>query len=208
MESLDTGKDKIKRICEILKNETITPAKEEAQKILSVAEQEAHNIIRDAEKKAEQILQTAKAKLQKERELFESSLSAACRQGVEALKQDIEQKLFNTTLSEWLAKQTADPKIAAQLIEALVSALQKEGISADFSALIPKKVSKDSVNALLIGEVLNKLKEHSVVVGEFIGGVQLKLHDQNLTLDLTDEALKELVGNYIRKDFRALLFQS
>ncbi len=207
MEKLDTGKDKIKKICEILKNETITPAKEEAQKILSVAEQEAHNIIRDAEAKAEQILQAAKSKMEKEKELFESSMQAACRQGLEALRQDIESKLFNSELSEWITKQTIDPKIGANLINALVSAVEKEGMSADFSALVPVSVPADQVNALLMKGILEKLKEKSVVVGEFVGGVQLKLHDRQLTLDLSDEALKELIGQYIRKDFRGFLFQ-
>lgn len=208
MENLDTGKDKIKKICEILKNETLQPAKEEAKKILEVAEQEARNIIRDAESKAENMVLAAKAKMSKERELFESSLRQACRQGVESLRQDIENKLFNSELSAWVAKQTVDPQVGAQLINALVTAIEKEGSSADFSAYIPSQVPREKVNALLMRQVLEKLREKSVVVGEFMGGVQLKLRDHQLTLDLSDEALKELIGQYIRKDFREILFES
>lgn len=208
MENLDTGKDKIKKICEILKTETLTPAKEEAQRILSVAEQEARTIIREAETKAEQILQTAHTKREKERELFDSSMQAACRQSVESLKQDIENKLFNSELSKWIEQQTTDSKVGAKLIETLVAAIEKEGTSADFSALIPVSVPADKVNAVLIKKVLDSLKEKSVTIGAFAGGVQLKLHDKKLTLDLSDEAIKELIGQYIRKDFRALLFQA
>jgi V/A-type H+/Na+-transporting ATPase subunit E len=208
MENLDTGKDKIKKICEILKTETLQPAKEEAQKILEVAEQEARNIIRDAEAKAENILLAAKSKMAKERELFDNSISQACRQGVESLRQDIENKLFNSELSSWIAKETSYPHVAAKLIEALVNAIEKEGTSADFSAFIASQVSPETVNALLVKDILNKLREKSVVVGEFIGGVQLTLHDRNMTLDLSDEALKELIGQYIRRDFRAILFKS
>jgi len=208
MENLDTGKDKIKKICEILKNETLQPAKEEAQKILEVAEQEARNIIRDAESKAESILQNAKSKMAKERELFESSIAQACRQGLESLRQDIENKLFNSELESWVSKQTGDAQLSAKLINTLVSAIEKEGTSADFSALIPHQVPVDQVNALLLKEILDKLRERSVIVGDFIGGVQLKLHDRKLTLDLSDEALKELIGQYIRKDFREILFKA
>lgn len=208
MENLDTGKDKIKKICEILKNETLQPAKQEAQQILQVAEQEAHQIIRDAEEKAEEILNTAKIKREKEQELFRSALKQACRQALDALKQDIENKLFSEELSEWLQKNTVDPELSAKLITALVQAVEKEGISADFSALVPKQVPADKVNTVLGNEILEKLREKSVVVGEFMGGVQLKLHDKKLTLDLSDESLKELLGRYVRKDFRELLFQS
>lgn len=207
MENLDTGKDKIKKICEILKNETLQPAREEAQKILEVAEQEARNIIRDAERKGESLLQDAKNKIAKERELFDNSLQQSCRQGIESLRQDIENKLFNEGLSAWLGKQGIDIDLAAKLINALVVAIEKEGTSADFSALIPPHVPPEKVNALLLKSVLEKLREKSVIVGEFIGGVQLKLHDRKLTLDLSDQALKELIGQYIRKDFREILFQ-
>jgi V/A-type H+/Na+-transporting ATPase subunit E len=206
METLDTGKDKIKKICEILKNETLQPAKEEAQKILETAEQEARAILRDAETKADALLQAAKSKIAKERELFERSLGQACREGMEALRQDIENKLFNPTLTEWVDEQVSDAKCGAKLINALVTAIEKEGTSADFSALIALHLPPEKVNVLLLKTVLEKLREGSVVVGEFIGGVQLKLHDRKLTLDISDEALKELIGQYIRKDFREILF--
>ncbi|MCH9627060.1 MAG: V-type proton ATPase subunit E [Chlamydiales bacterium] len=208
MESLETGKDKIKKICDILKNETLQPAKEEAQQIIEAAGEEAHQIIRDAEAKAEELFSAAKAKVAKERELFEGSMKQACRQGVEALKQEIENKLFNDELVEWLEKNAADPQTSSKLISALTQAIEKEGISADFSALIPKQVPAEQVNALLAKEIVERLRAQTVEVGDFGGGVQLKLHDRKLTLDLSDRALKELLGQYIRKDFRELLFQS
>jgi V/A-type H+/Na+-transporting ATPase subunit E len=208
MENLDTGKDKIKKICEILKSETLEPAKEEAQKIVDAAEQEARGIIRDAESKAETILQNAKSKIAKEREIFESSIKQAFQQGMESLRQEIENKLFNAELSSWLDKQTADPGIAAKLINAIVEALEKEGTSTDFSAFIPKQVPAEKVNALLTKNVMEKLRDKSVVVGDFKGGVQLKLHDRKLTLDLSNEAIKELIAHYVRRDFREILFRT
>ena len=208
MENLDTGKDKIKRICDILKVEALEPAQEEVQKILEGAEVEARTIIRAAEIKAEQTLQSAQLKIAKERELFESSMRQASRQGIESLRQDIENKLFNAEMGAWLGKHAVDADLAAKLIQALVAAIEKEGTSTDFSAIISQNIPVEKVNALLVKNILEKLREKSVVVGEFIGGVQLKLHDRKLTLDLSDEALKELIGHYVRKDFREILFQS
>lgn len=208
MDNLETGKDKIKKICDLLKNETIEPAKEEAQQILEIAKQEAHQIIKDAEAKAEDILQRTQEKIEKEKGLFETALKDACRLGIEFLRQEIEKKLFNDSLVEWVDKQTIDPEIGAKLINALVEAIEKEGTSAQFSAIIPAKVPADQVNAKLVSQVLQKLREKSVVVGNFNGGVQLKLHDRKLTLDLSDQALKELLSQYIRKDFRKILFQA
>lgn len=208
MESLETGKDKIRKICEILKQETLEPAKEEAQQIVSIAQKEALQIVRDAEAKAEMLLQKTQVKLEKERELFENSLKMASRQSLEALRQDIEKHLFNDQLSSWVDKQTQDPQMAAHLIEALIKAIEKEGLSTDFSAYIPAKLPVEKVNALLARSLLDKLREKKVLVASFLGGVQIKLHDKKLLLDLSDEALKELMARYVRKDFRDLLFQA
>lgn len=208
MAVLATEKDKLKQICDIIKNETLQPAKEEAQQILEVAGQEAQRIIHEAETEAELLVNNAKARIAHEKELFQSAMKQAARQGIEALKQDIEQRLFNQELNAWLGRHLAEPDVAARLITTLVTAIEKEGIGASFTAFISSQLSKDQVNALLLHEIVDKLKEQSVVVGSFIGGIQLKLHDQNLTLDMSDQAIKELLTRYLLKEFRELLFQA
>jgi V/A-type H+-transporting ATPase subunit E len=47
-----------------------------------------------------------------------------------------------------------------------------------------------------------------VLVSSIGGGIEVKLLDQNMTIDLSDTAFKELVAGYIRKDFRDLVFKS
>ncbi|MCB1180413.1 MAG: DivIVA domain-containing protein [Chlamydiia bacterium] len=74
MENLETGKDKIKKICEILRTETLEPAKEEAQKVIEMAQAEAQNIIRQAEQQGKKIYSQTMEKLEKEKALFRSSL--------------------------------------------------------------------------------------------------------------------------------------
>ena len=48
MKTLDKGKDKIKQICDVLREETIAPAKEEGQRIVRDAKAEADEIIAKA----------------------------------------------------------------------------------------------------------------------------------------------------------------
>ncbi len=208
MDSVDTGKDKIKKICEILKTETIEPAKHEAAAILEQAQEKSQRLLREAEEKAQQLINGARKKIEDEKKLFNSTLVQACQQILESLRQDIENKLLNSSLMDWIEKETVDPKVSANLITALAQAIEKEGTSADFSAVVAKTVTVEQVNALLAKEIVQKLKGQSVEIGEFAGGVQLKLLDRKLTLDLSDEALKELLGRYIRKDFREILFQT
>lgn len=207
MKELETGKDKIKKICDILKLETLEPAKKEAEKIVYAAEEQARTILKKAELEAAEIIKNAQTKNSLEKSLLEKQIIQALGQAKETLRQEIQNSLFNEGLVDWLDKTSSDSGLTAHIITALVQAVEKEGLSADFSAVVGKTTSVAQLNAALLKDVLGKLQGQTVVVGDFIGGAQLKLHDKNLTLDMSDRALKELLGSLMRKEFRDLLFQ-
>lgn len=206
MKGTETGKDKIKRICEVLRKETLEPAKAEGEEIIKTALLEAENIISEARHKAEEMLILAAAEIEKKNNVFQSSLQQACKQALDELKQSIEEKLLQPELAKAITGATQDPKTIAKLIDAVVKALETDGIDGDLSVLVPAAVSADAINNLLAKMILDRLKEKSVLIGPFSGGIEVKLHKEKITIDLSDAALKELVAHYIRKDFRKLFF--
>lgn len=208
MRTLDQAEDKMQKICDELRMSTLEPAKKEAARLEQEGKHRAEEIIRQAEKDAEKLLKEARSEIEQEQNVFRSSLSQAIKQGLEALKQDILNKLFNEQLALTVQKATQDSQVIAKLIDCIVLAIKKEGLSADISAIIAKEIPAADVNALLAKEILEKLKGQSVTVGSFAGGCQVKLNDKSLTIDMTDSALKELLSLYIRKDFRKLIFAS
>ncbi|EFB40580.1 V-type ATP synthase subunit E [Parachlamydia acanthamoebae str. Hall's coccus] len=206
MEKFEKGQDKIQKICDTLRKETLEPARQEAQEIIAEAHAKAAKIIKEAEQQAVTLHAQARKSIEQERNVFQSSLEQAARQGLESLRQSIEHKLFNEELEGLLEKQTADPKLIANVVNAIVEAVQKEGISSNLSAVISKRVSPEQVNALLLENVKSKLNEKGVTLGNFSGGAEVKLHGKRLTIDITDQTLKELLAGYARKDFRQLIF--
>lgn len=206
MKSLEKGQDKIQKICDMLRHETIEPAKLKAQEIIDTAKKSAETIIADAEKHADQLIKQARGQIEQERNVFNSSLQQAAKQALESLRQDVEQKFFNEELQTVLEKDLSNPKLIAELINGMVKALEKEGITTDISAVIPKYVSPDDVSQLLLESVLKRLKNKSLEIGSFAGGAQVKMIGKKITLDLTDHALKELLANYVRKDYRQMIF--
>lgn len=206
MRSLEKGQDKIQRICDKLRHETLEPAEEEAKKILNEARKKAESIKAEGEKHSEQLLKQARGQIEQERHVFHSSLQQAAKQTIEGLRQEIEHKFFNEELPHILEKQLADPKIVAQLVNGIVQALEKDGLAVDLSAVIPRLISVESINALLLENVRKRLQAKPMQIGHFAGGAQVKLHDKNMTIDLSDQAIKELLANYMRKDFRKLIF--
>lgn len=206
MKSLEKGQDKIQRISDQLRHEILEPAQEEAKKIIEEAKKKASQIIAEAEKQSDELIHAGRKAVEQERNVFHSSLQQASKQSLEALRQTIEHHLFNDQLDKMLHQATANPKVIADLISAVVKSIETEGASADLSAVVPKAVSVKEVNELLAAGIVNRLKEHSVVLGDFVGGAKVKLRDKNLTIDISEETLKDLISRYVRKDFRKLIF--
>jgi len=206
METVETGKDKVKKICEVLRRETLEPAMEEAQSVVDLAEEKAEQVLKNAREKAAQILKEGDDELKKKQAVFEASLKQGARQSVEWLKQEIEEKLLNGNLLKLITKSTSGQEVLADLVKALIKAVEDEGLATDLSAVIPSSTSAESINELLGKELVNQLKEKSVLIGPMKGGVELKLHKEKITIDMTDTALLELLLDYVRKDFHKYFF--
>lgn len=206
MKGLETGKEKIQKICDALKKETLEPAKQEAREIIENAHLQAGEIVAEAKKKAEELIQHSKAEMEEKGKIFHASLQLATRQGLELLKQKIEQQLFDKQLSDLVLKDMADPKLIAHLLEAFMKAMEEKGVEEEFIAVIPKNITPRSINALLGSQILERLKSQTVVVGDFAGGVQIQLKGRQITIDITDATVRELIAQYIRRDFREMMF--
>jgi V/A-type H+-transporting ATPase subunit E len=206
MKTLDRSQDKVKKICDSLRKETLEPAIVEADRIIAEAKLKAEGILKDAKEQAERLHATARADIEQERNVFNSSLTQAAKQSLETLRQDVESKLFNVELEEAVKREAAKPDVLARLIGAIVKAIDQEGIDVDLEAIIPKSVSPTEISALLTENILKRLKNGAITVGEFEGGVQVKLEGKKVTIDITDAALKELIAGFVRKDFRKMIF--
>jgi V/A-type H+-transporting ATPase subunit E len=207
MKGLETGKDKVKKICDVLRRETLEPAKHEADEIITSARRHADEILADAHKEAKKMIDDAYVAIEKQKSVFQASLAQACRQTLEALKERIEHKLFDPELAKLVAKPMQDPKLMARLINAIVHALEKEGTKSDLNVVISSAISAKDINKQLASDVIQRLKEKGVLVSSIGGGIEVKLLNNNITIDLSDETIKELVATYIRKDLREYLFR-
>ena len=206
MKTLEQGQDKIQKICNVLRQETLEPAKEEAERILEEARAQADQIRQEAKEEAEGIIATAQQKSEQEKNVFHSSLDQASRQSVETLRQTVENQFFNEELDAVLIKELTKPSTIADLINAVVSSIEKEGITANLSVAIPKAVDPKEVAALLLDRVTKRLAKGDLDLEPFSGGAKVKLIDEKMTLEITEDALKEVLARYVRKSFRELLF--
>ncbi len=206
MKGLETGKDKIQKICDALRTETLEPAKQEAREIVENAHLAASEIVQEAKKRAEVEVRKAENEIKEMKKIFESSLAMACRQGIERLKQSVEEKLFNHELFDMVATEMGDPKTIAHILDAFLRTLDEKGIDDDLVAVIPKSISPRSISSLLASRAAERLKKGGISLGDFAGGAQIQMKGRKITIDITDTALRELIAQYIRRDFRDLVF--
>jgi len=205
-QQIESGRDKVKQICEVLRKETLEPAIDEAKKVLEDAKVKAGEIVTEAKDKAAAMVADAEADIEKKYGVFKASLNQGARQSVAWLKQEIEDRVLNQDLGKMIAKATSSPQVLADMVSAVVKAVSDEGLETDLSAIIPAAVEPNQVNELLGKDLAEKLKEKSVIVGPQKGGIEMKMHKDKITIDLSDSALVDLMTKYIRKDFHKYFF--
>lgn len=205
---METGKDKVKKICDVLRKETLEPSQKQAEEILEQANLQAQEIIAQAYLKQKQLFSDAREQMQKERAIFQSSLSQTSKQVIETLKQEIKGNLFHKGLLHLLKSEMNKPEVLSRLINAVIDAIEKEGIESDLSVYISEAVPAREVNALLLQNILEKLQEKSVLIESSIhGGIKLKVHDKDISIEITDASLEELIERYSRRDFHEIIFK-
>lgn len=203
-----SAQDKLKQICDTLREETLKPAEEEAGSIVHNAREQAKRIVEEAKEEAQRIIRSAEEAADQTLKKGEAALIQAGKRSLENLKQAVETKIFKESLREWVDGVAADPQVSAKLVQALVQAVETQGISGNLSACIGKHVSARAVNEVLGKEITSKLKEKSVSIGKFSGGAQLKVDERNWVLDISSEALLDLLTRFLQKDFREMIFQT
>ncbi len=206
MKALDAGDERIQKICNELRKETLEPAEKEAARLITEAEREAERLIDEARHEAKRILTKAHEDLEIKKNAFTSGLEQAAKESVSKLRHLIECTVFDEELLATLQTEMRATNFAGKLLEALISAVEKEGLSADFSAVVGKTVSAKEVCDYLHTRFLEKLREKGVQIGDFQEGVRLKLHDKRISFDITDVALKELLVTYARGEFLKKMF--
>lgn len=201
-----SGEERLAAICQALRQETLSPAQQEAESILLSAKKDAETIREEAKKEAEELKRHAKKEIEKENVLFHSSLKHASRQVVERLKDKIENKLFSQGL-ELLVKEQFPTEKLGELLNALTAMVEKEGLTQSPELWIGKLVDKKSLLATLSKHTLSSLQEEKIQIGSFNEGIKLVIKNKHMSIEVTDESVRDLLSALLRRDFRRFLFK-
>lgn len=201
-----TANEKLKKICDSLREDALKPAEEQADILLKDAKIRAAKFISEAREEAERIIREADEEAANKLSVAKAEIERTLERSLNVLKQSIENKIFKENLVEWLDSSVANSEVSAEFVKAIIVALEKQNLDSDLTVYISRSLNSKEVNKLLGKEILKKLRESSVILGNFSGGVKVRVNQKSLELDVTTEALKDLFSRYLRKDFREILF--
>lgn len=205
MKHLDTGSDKIKKICDAIRHETLEPAKQQARVIIEQASDQAAVLLQEARSQADAMLENAKKQHEKEKHIFEASMQHAAKLFKEKLKIDLEQHFLSQAILKISSDLFHSSELAAQVVSALIKGYSNKALNGDFVAMLSQNLDKDKFIKSLASEVKHKISsvEHSSITT----GVVLKSDVDNLRIDIDEKQLSDALMQAIRSDFRKYFYQ-
>jgi V/A-type H+-transporting ATPase subunit E len=205
MKHLDTGSDKIKKICDAIRYETLEPAKQQAKLIIEQATDQAAAIVQEARIQAETILDNAKKMHDKERAIFESSMVHSAKIFKEKLKLEIEEHFLSSAIGELSLNLFKKDELCAKLVSAFIEGLKNKSLNGDLTLILSEGINKEEFVKALSSNIKNIIS--SVQVQSISPGVSIRSEKDNLRIDLSQQQLTQAILDAIRSDFRKYFFE-
>lgn len=172
--------------------------KAEARKaeIIKAAEAQAASIIAEAKQKAAEMIKDAQSESDKLEERAKSAVRQAARDIVIGLRSELEKRLAQLTQSA--VGESMTPDAMGKLVTAIVNGTS--GVSGDkaLELAVSKNIPQSDVDKL-IASVTASLKTQPVIQlrSDFNAGLKIGVKGNDLFIDLSDEALTELICGYV-----------
>ncbi|MTI44880.1 V/A-type H+-transporting ATPase subunit E [Roseibium hamelinense] len=211
----------VQALIERLKSEGVEAGQSEAEAILKKAQADAERLVQNAEAKAQAILEKAHKEAAEERSATLDGLKIAARDMVLSLRNELDRsiqteasRLIGVTLSEDDFLQKLILSIAAKAKEdagitnadKLDIVLPERAVTFDELKQAPEKAEAGTLTHFVValaGDVLRDGVTFSTAPG--LTGIRIKLTDKDVSIDITEEAVAELLKTHLQPRLRAIM---
>lgn len=205
-----------------LREEGVATGRAEAAQVLAEAKAEAKRLLAEARADAQAQLETARREAQAYRNAGEEALKTAMRDTVLDMKAVL-MKRFSADVQRLVTRQLEAPEVLEQMILEVAGRVREE-IAAQEEAPIeillpesivgleelrsdPQELDKGKLTQFVLSRTLEMLRE-GVTFGSSddpAPGITVRMKDQDIMLDLTDQAVAALILQHLQPRFRAVL---
>ena len=205
-----------------LRDEGVAAGREQADQLLADARRQAHDIIETAEADARQRVEKARKQAAADLAAGQEALRTSMRDAVLEMKATLNNQ-FADDVRRLVSAQLKDPELLRQIIveiagkardearvdegEDVVMLLPAHAIGLDELRENPKELESGQLAELVRGLTGDLLREGVSFEGSdaIEAGVHVVVRDQDVVLDLSDEAVAALLLQHLQPRFRAIL---
>lgn len=193
----------VQQLMDRLKNQGKEAGEIEAKKILQNAKVKASELITDAKSKIDAMQKEAKEKIDSEKLAANEAIKIAFRDAEMTLRNKFREE-FSQHVKRLISKELQDTSYIKELVLKVAGAKKEEIDKAEKLEIL---TPSESLKQLVLGishEVLRSgvdLKPSN----DFQGGIRVRLVNEKLEIDLTDEAISELLLTYLLPRYRDIV---
>jgi len=212
----------VETLIERLRDEGVERGRAEAEQILERAREEAANILGRARKEAKEMVEDARREASQLETSGQDALRVAMRDAVLRMKETLVHR-FTHQMERLISNELKDAEFLRRLILELAGRARESGgvdRAERVEMMLPENIVdleemrrnpdefKDGALSQFVLAVTGDLLRDGV---EFIAsddhsaGVRVRIVDQDVRLDLSDEAIAELLLQHLQPRFRAIL---
>ncbi len=208
----------VQGLIERLKAEGVTAGEEQAKALLADTQREADRTVAEARRQAETILEEAYLEADRTRKAGEEAVRQAVRDAVLTLREEVAGR-FQARLRRLVGQAIEDPEFLKRmiLVVALKSLPESEEQLLEVQLPVPPveidriRRDPDEWRQGELGRFVAALSAETLREGLTFGagdhaqGLTVRVVEDDIQIDLTDEAVGELLYRYLLPRFRALM---
>lgn len=193
----------LEQVVDALRRRGIEAGEREAEARLEQARAEAVTVVAEARREAETLVAAAEDEARTRRTQLDHELAQVSAAGLLAFRQALERSVLAPTIDDALGRVLEDPAQLGALLCEAVKAFGGGG--GELEALLPAAAQR-RLEGVVVDGALGRLRDGVTV--RFDSGVTagLRLRGEGLELDVTDEALREVLLRFASPRFRTRLF--
>ena len=227
-DSLDVGSVRsegassgVEALIQRLRQQGVTAGNTARDEITSKAEQEAARILKEARENADKLVEEAREEADRLQKAGEDALRIAGRDSVLRMRETVT-TYFEDRVKRLASTELEDPEFLRKLIiEVAMRVRDESGVNEaeEIELYIPREVVGIKELRENPEELEGRLSEYAKAIasavwreGVFVKtledggrGIRVRLLDDDLEIDLTDEAIAELILKHLQPRFRAVL---
>lgn len=198
--------DKIQELTDKLYTQGLSKGKAEGERLIEEARTKAAEIIADAQKEAEKIIADAHETSLQLKSKTESDVRMAAEQAVLCTRQAIENLINFKICEEPLAEAMKDPVFLKTVISKVAEGFSSQECR-DMEIILPENM-RDTLAEWVKDELALTLSSgvSASFSSKIKGGFNIAPKDGGWFISFSDDAMRNLIGEYIRPITRKLLF--